>query len=172
MHFKDQRKQTAAPEAPPSEVNIGAKGDMRPGSRVEPDLAHTVLQGMTLGASDEINAGLMTPLMALTDGMPLGEAYQQAKARENSILAATRDAYPKASVAAELTGAITTAPGKAIMQAPGLLKKAAVGAGVSALQGGIYGFNTGEGLGDRLKDARTGAVFGGLAGAALPAGLT
>lgn len=163
-------------DTPFPEPNIGMKGDMRAGDRVFHDLPQMALQGMTLGGSDELLAGLTTPFQ-MSEGLPLGEAYQQAKAEQNASLAASRQDHPAISSLMELMGAITTGYGpakkafSAAVSAPTTAGKAlgvAKGAGTGAVQGGVYGFNTGEGLDDRITEAERGAAIGAGFGTVLP----
>jgi len=120
-------------------------------------------QGITLGFGDELAAGLFTPVeMGMQayrgDPVSVGGAYDAALDKTRGNLRDARENSPKASMAGELAGAAMI-PG---MATGGTLKTIAQGAGTGA----AYGFGSGEGgVDERLKDAGTGALIGGTAGA-------
>lgn len=156
------------------QVNISAKGDMRAGDRVQPDLKNSILQGATLNASDEIVSGAQAPIRAginaITGTGPQGvsENFQQAQARESAIRAATEKANPSLSTGAEIAGSLTAGGPAAKFIAKGAsagaktLRGAVAGAGF----GGVQGFNSGDGLDDRLEKAEFGAKVGAATGIA------
>ena len=128
-------------------------------------------QGLTLGAADEIEAGLRT--------MYNDTPYQGTLDEIRGSLKGYQEAYPLESLGYEIGGAVLPAAG-AMLLAPftGGTSTAAVMptlgrlAGVSALQGGISAFNTGEG-GFKARALRVplgvagGAVGGVVAGGAM-----
>lgn len=160
------------------ESNIARKGFKVAGDRFNADLGTTVLQGSLLNFSDEILSGIEAPIDA-TIGLVTGkgptnvsEAYDQALAFNRAKLAATREQRPNAALATEIGGALMTAkiPLGVISRAPTFGKAALVTAGSGTVMGGVGGFGAGEeGLENRLEEARTGMIVGGLAGGAAPA---
>lgn len=120
--------------------------------------ANKVAQGVTLGLADEIKAGVAALSSApFTSGLSLGEAYNQALAQNRQKEAAFTENNPILSPALEIGGGLLTGIGGAgrlaktapetaakigAYSAANPVKAGALGA---ALQGGIYGFNTGEG---------------------------
>lgn len=136
-----------------------------PGPLPEPDTQRlrTIAQGATLGASDEIEAALRS----LAPGQTFGGAMQDIQQK----LGAYKEAAPVESLAMEAGGAML--PGLAMapftggtslgVTVPSLARVAAV----SGAQGGITGFNTGEGgLIDRLSRVPAGVATGAIAGPA------
>lgn len=73
-----------------------------------------------------------------------------------------------ASILGQLTSLGASAPGRAAV-APGLLKTAATSGTTGAIMGGVQGFGSTSGdVGQRLQGAQTGAIAGGIVGAAAP----
>jgi hypothetical protein len=169
--------------AQPQQPNIAHKGGMKPGDRVKPNLAGSMLQGVAMGGADEAMSGLTAPIMAGAHALigegptSLAENYQQQKAWMDATAAATNEAHPIAAPVAEFGGAMLVPGGvgaRAAIRAPYLINKIGRGAAVGAGYGGVYGFNSGDDLQDRLQKAghgaRSGAVIGGagpVAGQAL-----
>ena len=153
---------------------MGANAAPAPtGPAPEPDTQRlrTMAQGATLGAADEMEAAgrAMFP----------GQTFEGALQDVRSKLSAYKEANPIESLGYEAAGAlvpgIAAAPftgGTSLgVTVPSLARVAAV----SGLQGGITGFNTGEGdIIDRLSrvpgGVLTGAVAGPVAQTALKAG--
>lgn len=157
--------------------NIGAKGDMKPGSRFQPDLGSTMLQGMTLNFGDELVSGIAAPIKAARNYFAgegptgLGENYDQGLAFQRAKTEATRDQSPVSAGVSEVAGALMTAklPLSVISKARNLGQATIAGAGTGAAMGAAAGFGAGEGgLGNRLDEAETGAQIGGLVGAVAP----
>lgn len=165
MNFADQQ------------VNIGAKGDMRPGDIVQPDLRTSLVAGPTLSGADEIISGAQAPVRATINALTgqgpqgLSENFQQAQAREAAIRAATEEQHPILSTVAEVGGSLPVGgvAAKFIAATPKTVqlsnravkafqtgKAATAGAGIGATQG----FLTGDGLEDRTSRAKTGAGIG------------
>ena len=118
-------------------------------------------QGGTFGLSDEITAALQSLRPNLT--------YDQALAIERGRLDAARATHHVAAYGGEVAGAMA-APGSVASSAPTAVGRVAAGAGMGAVQGGIYGFGTGEGgFVDRAKNGALGATTGAVVGGALPA---
>lgn len=136
-----------------------------------------MLQGVTLGAADEILAGLQTPLSMIQHGTfnPV-EGYNYAKARENLYNEDTRKQTGLLGDVAELAGGVGI--GSGIAKAGGTLVKAGQGilprmgamAGEGLAYGGAQGLlDGGDSVSDRLGGAAKGAAIGGLLGGAIPA---
>ena len=120
-----------------------------------------IAQGGTFGLSDELTAAAQSLRPDLS--------YDQALAIERGRLDAARANHPIAAYGGEVAGAIA-APGSVASTAPTALGRVGMGALSGALQGGVYGFGTGEGgFVDRAKNAAAGGTIGGLVGGALPA---
>lgn len=118
-------------------------------------------QGLTFGAGDEIVAGAASMLG--------GTSYDAELARERARLEKGRDRHPVTATASEIAGAVAVPVGAVSRTGKlglDMLKGAATGAGLA----GIYGFGAGEGgAANRTRDAVSSAVFGALAGGAIPA---
>lgn len=172
-----RRKFPAPGTSGPQTPNIAAKGDMVPGSRVQPDLHGKFVQGATLNSADEIASGLGAPVHAAFNAMTgegprsVRENYEQSQARLAAERAATEEAYPKASIAAEIGGALATAPfsgGARLLATGNKLVKAGKAAAAGAGYGGVAGFMSGDGLEDRVDKAKSGAKWGAGLGVAVP----
>lgn len=144
------------------------------GVPVEYGLTRRVLQGMTLGAGDELVAAMTTPLemLRLRTLNPV-EAYRHAKAMENVALEEARQRQGVLGHAAEIGGSIGSGLGLAragvtlVLRGASFARRLLGGAAEGAAYGGASGFLEGEGS-DRLRGAATGAITGGIAGAAVP----
>lgn len=130
---------------------------------VEPQRLRSFLQGATMGASDEIEASLR----AAVTGQPAGQIRQDIRSK---IKAFQKDS-PVSSLGLEAAGAFVPALAAApftggtsmSLTVPSLARVAAL----SGAQGGITGFNTGEGgFFDRLPGAVQGATVSAAAGPA------
>lgn len=138
-------------------------------------LARAGFQGLTFGAGDEITAGGVAALRAL-GGNNFGETYDKVLSHERGNMERFREQAPVASTVAEIGGALPTAMvplgalGRAA-QGGSLATRALAGGAIGAGQGGLYGFNAGEGgFDERLDDAAIGATIGGgIGGVAAPA---
>ena len=130
-------------------------------------------QGLTLGASDEIEAFARNPISS--------ENRAETRAEIQGGLNDYREARPIESMAYELGGAAIPAllsRGKsapesiaratpAIMRGAGFIPSMLRGTATGTVGGGIYGFNTGDGdVGDRLGGVLPGALGGAAGGAA------
>ena len=120
------------------------------------------LQGLTFGFGDEAVAAIRPYLHE-------GETYDSALKDQRDALAQARQDRPGYAYGGEVAGAIA-APGSVASTATSALGRVGMGALSGALQGGVYGFGTGEGgFVDRAKNAAAGGTIGGLVGGALPA---
>jgi hypothetical protein len=137
----------------------------------KPQRMRTMAQGLTLGAADEMEARIRS--------MAGGRPYEQELSDIRGALESYRQSNPIASMAYEAGGAAIPAVGAALL-APftGGTSAAAVAptlgriGAMAALEGGAYGFNTGEGgFAERALRvpgaAATGAVGGVVGGAAM-----
>lgn len=172
----------AQPEQPVNDLsqtsNIAAKGAAIPGDRVQPDLGRlAVTQGALLGGGDELLSAARVPvqagLNALTGSGPTSpsELFQQNQAEEQAILEATRQTNPNTALPTELAGSLATGgigAAKAIATGGNLFTKSAIGAGVGGAAGTVQGFNTGDGIEDRVEQAKVGSVAGAFTGGAIP----
>ncbi|MFZ1741764.1 MAG: hypothetical protein WAT93_02860 [Pontixanthobacter sp.] len=141
-----------------------------------------IAQGLTLGASDEILAGLQTPIEMASGAMSgedsgkgildrISSAYSRGLASERGQLTESRRRNPVASAVGELAGGMVTGGGLAkggvtLLNAarPTYASMIGRGAAEGAGYGAVYGFNTGEGVDDRLSKAATGATVGAATG--------
>lgn len=152
-----QRKALAAARARAQEQQ--AKVEAAPRERTR-----AAAQGLTLGAADEIEAGVR----AFFGGRPYEDVLNEIR----GSLKAYQEARPIEAMASEAGGAVVPAVGAALL-APftGGASTAAVAptlgrlAGMAALEGGAYAFNTGEGgFAERAARIPGGAVTGAIGG--------
>lgn len=152
-----QRKALAAARARAQEQQ--AKVEAAPRERTR-----AAAQGLTLGAADEIEAGVRS----LFGGRPYEDVLNEIR----GSLKAYQEARPIEAMASEAGGAVVPAVGAALL-APftGGASTAAVAptlgrlAGMAALEGGAYAFNTGEGgFAERAARIPGGAVTGAIGG--------
>lgn len=147
-------------------------------------LAQMPAQGLTYGFGEEIASRALAPATAaLSGGVLTREQAQQAiQDKMRTQMDVARAQAPVASFAGEIGGAIAGGSllTKAIpagikgvlsnVAAKGVLPRAAIGGGVGAVSGGLYGMGTSEG--DIEQRMQQGAETGGLGaafGIALPA---
>jgi hypothetical protein len=142
-----------------AEARLRAKAEALVAQYQEPpkERVRTLAQGATLGSADEIEAGIRS--MA-------GEPYDQAVGDIRKKLSDYKQAYPYSSTGYEMIGAagagLAAAPFTGGASVPSTLGRAAF---VGGVEGGIYGFNTGEGnFMERLPGAAKGAGVGVVAG--------
>lgn len=169
-----EQPQAAAPDKY-AEAAQAEYGKMK-SAGFEPGYARRVIQGATLGAGDEIMAGLNTiPQMISHGTFNPAEGYRYAKALEDAQMQDARDNQGVLGTAAEIAGGLGTAGGlgKAgvtlAKDGVGLVSRAARMAGEGAAYGGTQGFlDGGNSLEDRVGGAAKGAAVGGVVGGALP----
>lgn len=138
------------------------------------------LQGATFNAADEALAGLMTVPNMIKRGVGLGDGYAYAKAKEDMRLEdARKEGGISGHVGEALGGTVTggaltklgaTAIPTLTARLGGVAGTALGGAVDGAALGAVSGFMDGEG-GNRLDEAKRGAVYGGAAGGAFPLAL-
>lgn len=127
--------------------------------------ARSVGQGATLGASDEIIAGIKSAVGSGT--------YDENLAAERNAGKEFAQQYPGSSLVGKVGGAIVgTAPiFRAVPAMTSGLARVGAAAGVGAGIGATEGFLSGEGgAANRLEDASKGFLIGGAFGGALQAG--
>ncbi len=156
-------------EAPDAQTAIDAFRKNVPQAQAKPSTAESAIRGMGdmayLGFGDEATAGIKTGFGLLGDYGAELQAQRQAKA-------AAEEAHPYAFMAGQVAGAIPASvlPIGAAARGTSLLGQAARGAVGGAMQGGAYGFGSGEGgVEGRLDEGMKGAGIGLVAGAAAPA---
>lgn len=126
------------------------------------DLLRAAGQGLSFGSGDEIEAFVRSKLG--------NESYAANRDQIRSEIKQFQKESPIISTGAEILGSLPTA----VLGGAGLARAGITGAGkIAAIEGGLYGFGSGEGgVADRTQDAATGAVLGGslgrVADAALP----
>ncbi len=135
-------------------------------------------QGSTIGASDELQAGIAALYakyapefmgnVPADERAPIGELYDDALGDFRSELAGAREQHPYATLGGEVAGAFVPAMGMAKgVTSASTLGKYGQGARMGAGAGGIYGFNTGEdGFANRALGAAISAPVGALGGVA------
>lgn len=157
--------------------DIAATSDL---PRAAPGYASQFIHGATLGADTALMAAAETPLEMIKRGTtsPV-EGYNYAKAREDASLDQARQDNGLLGTGMEMAGGVVGAPAAAkagltvasrLAPEAGIIKSTLANAGDAALQGGIQGFNEGNGISDRLGKAVTGAVTGAGIGGGLSAG--
>ena len=122
------------------------------------------------GFADVGNYGLWDEGAAALDSLLGRGTYDQALNNRRLQQAELRDTNPKSYTAGEIGGAVPLTA-QALLAAPAattLPGMAAVAAGEGAIQGGAYGFGSGEGTSDRLWKALEQAGIGATIGAAAP----
>lgn len=135
-------------------------------------------QGASLGLSDEIGAGLA----AIPASLVTGDNYFDVFNSMHDSLAEEQEAYeknfPAEAAALEIAGAIASPGVLGVKGAAKVAKKMgsskagklAVMPVIGGVEGGIYGFGTGQSIDERLsnmpEDAATGAITGGVLSAA------
>ena len=141
---------------------------------------YTQRLGMGIPWSDEIMAGMLTPIEMARQGVGPAEAYRYAKERENAAGARTRaNTEGVGGVAAEVAGSLATGAG--LLGSGTRLGAASIGglnipakatnylANVGKT--GAFGALTGAGEGDTLEERGKGALIGGGVGLGVGAAL-
>lgn len=122
-------------------------------------IGRAMLQGITFGFGDEIEAGLRSAVSPAKYRETLDQIQQDQ--------AAFKQKHPVLGTTAELGGGFASAipgVGGVVAKAPGLLRKGAALAKVGAIYGGVAGAGTSApGLENRLKGAAYGAGIGAVA---------
>lgn len=135
--------------------SIGALGNIKeqPQQSLAGGVTREMLQGLTLGFSDEIGAA-MAAGMAIASGedRPIGDIYGDILESIRSEQQQFREARPKTAMASQLAGGLLTGAG-------GLAKTAATKAAAVPLTIGQQALRQGA------RGAATGGALGGIAGA-------
>lgn len=141
-------------------------------------MARLIAQGATLNAADDILAGMSTPFEMVKRGTwDPREAYRHAKAREDIILEDARKNAGMAGTAAEVLGGAGSGIGLArgglsffgrLPANAGIGARTAASAGDAAAYGATAGAMEGNSLAERMKNAASYGVLGGVAGGAMP----
>lgn len=148
-----------------TEINQMLRGEKpqqalgNPGGKIG-TAARSALQGLTFGAGDEI--------VARGASLLSGNPYDAELKAERDRLALGRDQNPVTAIGSEIGGGLATAIATGGMAAPeSMIGKTAQNMATGAFQGGLYGFNAGEGgFDNRLNTAKFGAGIGAVGGAA------
>ena len=158
--------------------------DLGEAGQTADDVLGSILQGMTFGFGDEIEAGLRSLFG--------DRSYDDILTEERGDMERFREESPALAMGTEIAGALPTAlatgplsiaraaipAGRAAgrtmtrqaMKRPALAGRVAKGAAGGAASGAAYGFGAGEdGIGERLESAALPAGFGGVLGAIMPA---
>jgi len=125
-------------------------------------------ESMTFGVVGDETSALAESMLPGANYADRRDHYRQQERvleRDNPLLALG------AEIGGALTGAAVPVLGTlgTLGRGAGVLPRMAASAGAGAGMGGTYGFMEGEGAEDRLGQARTGGIVGGVAGAAIPA---
>lgn len=157
-----------------------------PGAETLDALTSGLGKGLTFGFGDELLAGAAAGGDYLLDKATGGDAdfqrdYDKRLARRRASDKALEARNPAAETIGEVTGSIVAplgVTGKVATKVPNAagwgeaiwngLKRMGKTAGIGAASGAASGAGTGEGTADRLEQAKSGAMWGGAAGAALP----
>lgn len=138
---------------------------------------HGALDGITLGAGDELDAALSAGRGAIEntlgygDGKTMSQTYDETLNRDRQLLSDSEHYHPWATFGGQVAGNLALAP---LAPEAGLAEGALAVGGRAALEGaamgGAYGFNSATGgIGDRLTEGAKGAAAGGLLGGGLGA---
>lgn len=137
-------------------------------------------RGATMGLSDVYGSALAAAAAAATSDVSFPEAYVDIKDAVSAQRDQFRQEHPTLAYGTEIAGglapAVITGGASVLPQAETLAGRAALGAGVGAFQGGVYGATqaqTGEAAPDLVKGALVGGAIGGaipLAGQAVKSG--
>jgi len=146
-------------------LNVAAANRSPRGSIADP-----MMQGLTLGFSDEIG-GLIGGVQNALKGQSFGQGYEGEKDQIRADLANYQTRHPWLSTAGELAGSLPTAmlPLGVAAKGAGLAAKIGRGALAGAGYGATYGAGEADdGVANRLAGAAAGATSGATIGAALP----
>jgi len=146
-------------------LNVAAANRNPRGSIADP-----MMQGLTLGFSDEIG-GLIGGVQNALKGQSFGQGYEGEKDQIRSDLANYQTRHPWLSTAGEIAGSLPSAmlPLGVAAKGAGLAAKIGRGALAGAGYGATYGAGEADdGVTNRLAGAAAGATSGATIGAALP----
>lgn len=155
---------------------VGGSIQAKPDSFGE-GVLRSATQGLTFGAGDEIVAAgrsALDPLVHGFNGSNFSERFDVALNEERQKLDSFQDTNPVTAIGSEVAGAVAV-PGLAgakiaqrLLGSSSGAVRAATGATIAGVEGGIYGFNAGEGGAvERAQNSlSTGAVSAAVGGAA------
>jgi len=131
--------------------------------------ARAGLQGLTLGFSDEVGAGIAALGATVFDGANFGDAYSTIQKSLGDKREAFSEDNPGTALAAEIAGGVLTGGlggakvlgGKALQQASNAGKIGRIG-GVGAAEGAVYGAGSAN-QDERLSGALQGGAIGAVA---------
>ena len=160
----------------PQEVTV--EPELQP-MKLTSDLDQEVLQGLTFGFADEIEAGMAATLAKFLDGHDFDTAYNDIV----TDIRAKRDKFtsehPALSTAAQVVGGVASggagiakAASKLAPAGSGAAQRIAAGSGTGAIEGAIAGAGTADGE-DMIESAKQGALLGaglGFAGGTMAHG--
>ena len=138
---------------------------------------HGALDGITLGAGDELDGtlsagrGAIENALGYGDGKTMAQTYADTVQNDRQALSDSEHYHPWATFGGQVAGGLALAP---LAPEAGLAEGAlAVGRRAAiegAVQGAVYGFNSGTGgVTDRLAESAKGAVGGAVLGGGLGA---
>jgi hypothetical protein len=130
-------------------------------------VGRAVQSGVGFGLGDEFNAGMAAVSDAITGRAAFGDAYTSRLADERAIMENFRKDRPALAYGTEIAASMLV-PGAATKAGATVAQNAVRLGAVGALQGGAYGFGSGEGIEGRMTNAAVGSVIGGATGAAIP----
>jgi hypothetical protein len=169
---QDQIKAVLRQKFPPKNTQFDAKEG----------LARTVfdqgMQGASFGFADEISDRLGAGIAALATDQSYGDMLQEARGLTKERQKRQFEQHPVASIASNVAGGLVTGGAGAatktgtaignLLRSGNLAARVGKGALAGATSGAAYGAGTAED-GKRLDGAGQGSIYGGIAGAALPA---
>ena len=171
---QEQGGPTVAPAQPEQPAEDGDRGDFLRG------LTQNIAQGITLGFGDEIVAGLTAPIAAISQGVPVSEAFRDILEAERFGTEQFAEQRPVAATAAQIVGGLATggagasrAAGAKVFQgattrAGRIAQRTGAAAAAGVPIGAVFGAGTAEGgLQERAVGAAEGAAIGAVGGAAL-----
>lgn len=151
--------------------------------RPDTERLRALLQGATLGFSDEAIAAATNPMSAVGGTLGIGDqgaAYSERLQAERDALRRYKENYPVSAAGYEIGGAVApailsrgrTAPESVAAAAPSVIGSAFKAGKAGAVSGGVYGFGTGEGdVLNRAVSGGVGLLLGGGIGSMLGAGM-
>jgi len=131
--------------------------------------AMSVLQGFTLGWSDEAIVGMGAAFTSAITDVPYGQAYSLGKQEYDSVARDFANRHPEIALGAEITGSILSPVAKIGMGVKGAT--GAVGLATrGAAEGAIYGAGSAKDLDSVMTESGVGAVTGGAFGGIIGTG--
>lgn len=168
----DALHQATAPKGTPANIDFAGRFDPnREAAYSRSSILDPIMQGATLGFSDEIMGGL-GGVISTAAGQGFEPGYQKLRDATRQSLDVYRQRNPGKALAGEVAGSLATAAipvGGAVAEGANLGARILNGIKTGALFGGIYGAGSADGgVADRAAGATEGAIAGGMTGAVLP----